>query len=104
MTLTLPAVLTQDQLSSLEEIVIAAYRATGCRDFARMDIRLRDDTFYILDVNHNADISPETSLVLGAEMVGYTYGQFGSLLINLAAQRHARFASKAAQLPKNASD
>jgi D-alanine-D-alanine ligase len=103
-TPTLPAVLTQDQLSSLEEIVIAAYRATGCRDFARMDIRLRDDTFYILDVNHNADISPETSLVLGAEMVGYTYGQFGSLLINLAAQRHARFASKAAQLPKNAPD
>jgi len=88
----LPAVLTDDQLCSLEEVVIAAYRATNSRDYARMDIRLREGTFYILDVNHNADISPDTSLVLAAEMAGYAYGKFGSLLVNLAAQRHARFA------------
>jgi D-alanine-D-alanine ligase len=94
----LPAVLTDDQLCNLEEVVIAAYRTTDCRDYARMDIRLRDGTFYILDVNHNADISPDTSLVLAAEMAGYSYGQFGSLLVNLAAQRHARFACKDAHL------
>jgi D-alanine-D-alanine ligase len=88
----IPAILTNDQLSDLEKIVIAAYRATDCRDYARMDIRLHDGIFYILDVNHNADISPDTSLVIGAEMSGYSYGQFGSLLVNLAAQRHARFA------------
>ena len=84
----MPAVLTNDQLCSLEEVVIAAYRATDCRDYARMDIRLRNGTFYILDVNHNADISPDTSLVMTAEMAGYSYGQFGSLLVNLAARRH----------------
>jgi len=39
-------------------------------------------------VNHNADISPDTSLIKAAEMVGYPYGQFGSLLVNLAAERH----------------
>jgi len=88
----LPASLTHKQLSNLEEVVIAAYRTTNCRDYARMDVRLRDDTFYILDVNHNADISPDTSLILAAEMVGYNYGQFGSLLVNLAAQRHPHFA------------
>jgi D-alanine-D-alanine ligase len=87
-----PALLTQDQLCSLEEVVISAYRATDCRDYARMDIRLRDDIFYVLDVNHNADISPDTSLILAAGMIGYSYGQFGSLLVNLAAQRHSRFA------------
>jgi D-alanine-D-alanine ligase len=87
----LTAVLTKDQLGRLEEVVIAAYRAIDCRDYARMDIRLRDDTFYILDVNPNADISPDTSLVMTAEMAGYSYGQFGSLLVNLAAQRHPIF-------------
>ena len=87
----LPAVLTNDQWCRLEEVVIAAYRATDCRDYARMDIRLRDGTFYILDVNHNADISPDTSLVMAAEMAGYSYGQFGSLLVNLAAQRHCKY-------------
>ena len=88
----LPASLTHNQLSNLEEVVIAAYRATNCRDYARMDIRLRDGVFYVLDVNHNADISTDSSLVLAAELIGYSYGQFGSLLVNLAAQRHSHFA------------
>jgi hypothetical protein len=46
-----------------------------------------------LDVNPNADISPDTSLALSAELAGYSYGQFGSLLVNLAAHRHPAFAS-----------
>jgi len=87
----LPVVLTKEQLNRLEEIVIAAYRAIDCRDYARMDIRLRDGFFYLLDVNPNPDISSDNSLTLGAGLVGYSYGQFGSLLVNLAAQRHPRF-------------
>jgi len=89
----LPASLTRRQLNNLKEVAIAAYRATGCRDYARMDIRLRNGVFYVLDVNHNADISPDTSMVLGAEMLGYSYGQFGSLLISVAAQRHPKLSS-----------
>jgi D-alanine-D-alanine ligase len=90
-TPTLPVVLTNNQLQRLKKIVVSAYRATNCRDYARMDIRMHDGAFYILDVNHNADISPDTSMVMAAEMVGYSYGQFGSLLVNLAAHRHPIF-------------
>jgi len=85
---SLPAELTEGELSQLEEIVLAAYRATACRDYARLDVRLQDGIFYVLDVNHNADISSDNSLVKGAALVGLSYGQLGSLLINLAAQRH----------------
>jgi D-alanine-D-alanine ligase len=84
----LPIAFTPEELDCLESVVLGAYRATGCRDYARMDVRIRDGRFYILDVNHNADISPDGSLIKAAEMVGYPYGQFGSLLINLAAVRH----------------
>jgi D-alanine-D-alanine ligase len=87
----LPIAFTPEELICMETAVLAAYRATGCRDYARMDIRLRDGTFYILDVNHNADISPDTSLIRAAELVGYSYGLFGSLLVNLAAERHPVF-------------
>jgi len=80
--------LNNNELRTLNDIVVQAYLATDCRDYARMDIRLQDGIFYVLDVNHNADIGPETSLVLGAKKIGYSYGQFGSLLVNLAAQRH----------------
>lgn len=84
----LPVELTQDELRHLDQIVLAAYRTTDCRDYARMDIRQRDGAFYILDVNHNADISSDNSLVKAAALLGLSYGQLGSLFINLAAQRH----------------
>lgn len=87
----LPCDLSRAQMELLEKVVTAAYRSTGCRDFARLDIRLRDGIFYVLDVNPNADISPNTSLILGAGLAGYSYGQFGSLLVNLAARRHPYF-------------
>jgi D-alanine-D-alanine ligase len=88
-----PVILTKDQLSTLEDNVISAYRAIDCRDYARMDVRLRDGVFFMLDVNPNPDISSGTSLVLGAEQVGLSYGKLCSLLINLAAQRHSLFTS-----------
>jgi D-alanine-D-alanine ligase len=92
--LRLPAALSAEEKLKLEETAIAAYRATGCRDYARMDIRQRNGTFYVLDVNPNADISPDTSMALSAELAGYSFGQFGSLLINLAAYRHPAFGSR----------
>jgi len=94
----LPVVLSKDQLSRLEEIIIAAYRAIDCRDYARMDVRLQGEDFYLLDVNPNPDISSDTSLALGAELVGLSYGELGSLLVNLAAQRHTRSACQDAHL------
>ena len=87
----LPIPFTAEELSLLEKSVLGAYRATGCRDYARMDVRKRNGTFYVLDVNHNADLSPDNSLVKAAEMIGYPYGNFASLLINLAAERHPVF-------------
>jgi D-alanine-D-alanine ligase len=92
--LRLPAVLSAQEKRKLEETTIAAYRATGCRDYARMDIRLRNGTFYVLDVNPNADISPDTSMALSAELAGYSFGQFGSLLVHLAARRHPALGGK----------
>ena len=89
--LRLPAILTQNEQRQIEETALAAYRSTGCRDYARLDIRLRDGIFYVLDVNPNADLSPDTSLAMAAEMAGLSYGRLGSLLINLAAERHPKF-------------
>ena len=86
--LRLPAPLSSRERRQLESVAIAAYRATNCRDFARLDLRQRDGTFYVLDVNPNADLSPDTSLALSAGLAGYSFGQLGSLLVNLAAHRH----------------
>jgi D-alanine-D-alanine ligase len=86
--LRLPAPLTDGEYQLLETTAIATYRRLGCRDYARLDLRLRDDDFYVLDVNPNADLSSEASLAMAAEVAGYSFGAMGSHIINLAALRH----------------
>jgi D-alanine-D-alanine ligase-like ATP-grasp enzyme len=53
-----------------------------------MDIRLRDDVFYVLDVNPNADISSDASMACAAEEAGISYARLGSLIVQMAALRH----------------
>ena len=87
----LPAPLTPDEKEAMESVCRKAYQALGCRDYARMDVRLRDHVFYVLDVNPNADISIDASMACAAEAAGISYGQMGSLIVRLAAQRHPVF-------------
>lgn len=86
--LRLPAELSAKEKKTLCNLAISAYRATDCRDYARLDIRERDGNFYVLDINPNADISPDASVCLSAKEAGLSFGGFGSLLVNLAAHRH----------------
>ncbi len=87
----LPADLDPSALADLERIVLTTYRITGCRDYGRIDVRLRDGVFFVFDVNPNPDINPETSLTSAAAEEGYTYGEMGSRIVNLAAVRHPVF-------------
>jgi D-alanine-D-alanine ligase len=89
--LRVPAPLDEAQLIDLNGTSIQAYRAMGCRDYARIDLRMGNGCFYVLDVNPNADLSPDTSLVYAAEAAGFSYGAVASYLVNLAAQRHPVF-------------
>jgi D-alanine-D-alanine ligase len=89
--LRLPAPLTPVEQELLAKTALEGYRAANCRDYARLDIRMVDGVFYILDINPNADISPDTSLALAAEQAGFSYGKLGSLLVNLASRRHPIF-------------
>jgi D-alanine-D-alanine ligase len=84
----LPAPLSNEEKKAMEKVCGDTYKATGCRDYARMDIRLRDNIFYVLDVNPNADISSDASMACAAEADGISYAQMGSLIVQMAARRH----------------
>jgi D-alanine-D-alanine ligase len=62
----------------------------GCRDYARIDIRMKDGLFYIIDINPNADICPDTSTISSAEFTGCSYEDFLRHLVSLAMQRHPK--------------
>jgi len=84
----LPAPLDPKEESALREVSLNAYRILGCRDYARLDIRMQNHVFYVLDVNPNADISIDASLACAAQEAGLSYGHLGSLLVLLASRRH----------------
>jgi len=88
-----PAALSPQELELLNDTAEKAYKALGCRDYARIDIRLKDDIFYILDINPNPDFSPDTSTVYAAQNAGLSYGVLASCIVNVAALRHPVYSS-----------
>jgi D-alanine-D-alanine ligase len=82
-----PAQLSRVEIDQLDRLCIQAYQTIGVRDYARMDVRLRNGCFYILDVNTNPYIGPECGLIQASKLAGYSYGEFGSRLVSFAWQR-----------------
>jgi len=90
----LPSALNAGELAELERVCMAAYKAIGCRDYGRIDIRLRDGEFYVLDINPNPDISEDASMASAAEHAGYSHKDMATYLVKLAAKRHPVFGRK----------
>lgn len=83
-----PAPLDYKLLKKIENTAIATWKIFGCRDYVRFDFRLREDKFYLLDINPNNDISFDTSFFLAAEISGFSYGQMVKRILMMAAERH----------------
>ena len=86
--LKLPAPLNESESHLLQSTSVRTYRVFHCRDYARLDIRMRDGVFYVIDVNPNSDVSSEASMACAAEAAGFTYGEMINRIIGFAAQRH----------------
>jgi D-alanine-D-alanine ligase len=69
----LPARLSPEMQTRIEQEAKAAYRAVGSRDYGACDIRVRDGIPYVLDANQNADISEGYSFAAAAAAGGITY-------------------------------
>jgi D-alanine-D-alanine ligase len=65
-----------------------AFRLLGCRDYARVDFRVRPGGKpYILEVNPNPDFSPLAGLSGGLQSAGLTHAQFTLELVQCALAR-----------------
>jgi len=86
-----PARLNAREQDQLKDVAMRAYEVFNCRDYGRIDLRSVNGQMYVLDINPNADVSPDTSLALAAESAGLSYGMVASRLVHLAAARHPLF-------------
>lgn len=84
---TCPAELTEADIMEVKTAALAAFHIMGCRDYARVDIRLHDGTPYILEVNANPDISPGAGLARSARAYGLNYQDLIGSIIKAAQRR-----------------
>lgn len=83
-----PAEVTPRLAERLGELACRAFRLLGCRDYARVDFRVRPHGRpYILEVNPNPDLSPVAGLAGGLETAGIPYAQFVTELVRQAMVR-----------------
>jgi D-alanine-D-alanine ligase len=70
-----PAVIDDSLVRSLGRLAVAAFRATGCRDYARVDFRLdKRGEPMILEVNPNPDLGPTAGWARALRSSGRDYG------------------------------
>jgi D-alanine-D-alanine ligase len=71
-----PCELEEDEDVMLRDVARTVYNLMGCRDYARVDFRMREKTPYVLEVNPNPCINPvDSGFVRAGIAVGYSYNQ-----------------------------
>ena len=79
-----------------------AFQLLGCRDYARVDFRLRPNGKpYILEVNPNPDFSPLAGLAGGLQSAGVTHSQFTLELVQAALLRGLEAGRRKPEVPKD---
>jgi D-alanine-D-alanine ligase len=83
-----PAELSEAQYKRIENVALKSYEILGCRDYARVDIRLNSRNVpYVIEVNPNPDISPDSGFIRSAEAGGIMYEEVLLKLAGYALQR-----------------
>ena len=84
----IPAGLPPGLAEHIRELALAAWRSTGCRDYARVDFRLEDSgTVFALEVNANPDISPDAGFAAALDACSMPFVDFVGMVYRNALAR-----------------
>ena len=83
-----PAKFERETEIRITQVAREAYRICGCRDYGRVDIRLKDGKPYVLEVNPNPGIGEDSGFFRSARTFGMDYGEMIRRIIEEAASRN----------------
>ncbi len=84
-TRVLPARLSDAEAARLCELSKEAWAALGCRDYARVDLRMdTNGTMTVIEVNPNPDISPDAGFAMALEAGGLSFADFVETILRNA--------------------
>ncbi|MCU0413439.1 MAG: ATP-grasp domain-containing protein [Ignavibacteriaceae bacterium] len=83
-----PAPLPKNIEKRAKELAFRAFKVMGCRDYARVDMRLsKNNKLYVLEVNPNPDITEGAGFMRSAQHAGMTYALALKRIVNYALGR-----------------
>jgi len=83
-----PAPLDDKIRIEAEKIALKCFSALGCRDYARVDMRLsKDNKLFVLEVNPNPDLQEDAGFMRSASHAGYSYDTVLKMIVDFAYQR-----------------
>jgi len=86
-----PAQISDSLRSRLQQTALAAAKAMGCRDYARVDLRMDENgRIYILEVNPNPDISHNAGYARALAASQLEYQDFWGRMLENALRRKER--------------
>jgi D-alanine-D-alanine ligase len=82
-----PAIVDEGLAQHIRTVALEAYKLIGCRDYARVDLRVRANEPFILEVNPNCGIAPDAGFVREARVGGYEYAAMVEQIARFAHER-----------------
>ena len=87
----LPDNLDEALVEKMNAVALDAFRALRLRDYARVDMRVRDDgEVYVLEINPNCYLEREAEFARAAAKSGIEYNGLIGRIVELAGARYAR--------------
>ncbi len=84
-----PADLSPETAERVQQVAVAAYNVIGCRDWARIDLRMDEQgAIYILEVNLEPGIAPDYVLPKCAAAAGWSFDELVNRILNHAIERY----------------
>jgi D-alanine-D-alanine ligase len=83
-----PADIPEGLALRLQFMGTLVYKLFGCKGYARVDMRVRDNEVYVLECNPNCDIAPGSGAETVLKAAGISYAEFVNNIINGAIDAH----------------